>query len=345
MLVLQQTRLHYVYTLQTLSSYVTPFAQYCLRIDIPVTWANPNSQKFILCFKSSSVYSRAARSIRRAQFAYFESIRLSSQSSAAIQSNELEAAGSLGMVNAEGSQSLTQDIKVKEGDDEAMLKSVSVDGEVVVIELKTKTMDRGMRSKRSIISTVGIPIQFVDPLSIVLPSRVTDVTFTFPDSLQRDLFAYKVFLHSKGHPNFESGVLFDSVHDGTNRASLSVMPGSGRSGSIVSRYFSANVELVNLVFSFGLLSFVDYVSTLLLFVIRVQGVASEKSLYKQGFLNKQVASIVISAAWLPTHFQGAFVKSWKTRYFVLRPGDLSYFKVQTSFVDFSVQPSIPATHL
>ena len=111
------------------------------------------------------------------------------------------------MVNAEGSQSLTQDIKVKEGDDEEMLKSVSVDGEVVVIELKTKTMDRGMRSKRSIISTVGIPIQFVDLLSIVLPSRVTDVKFTFPDSLQRDLFAYKVFLHSKGHPNFESGVL------------------------------------------------------------------------------------------------------------------------------------------
>jgi len=41
-----------------------------------------------------------------------------------------------------------------------------------------------------------------------------------------------------------------------------------------------------------------------------QGAMSERSLYKQGFLNKQ----------------GAFVKSWKTRYFVLRPGDLSYFK-------------------
>jgi hypothetical protein len=70
------------------------------------------------------------------------------------------------------------------------------------------------------------------------------------------------------------------------------------------------------------------------FAIRAQSAVSEKSLYKQGFLNKQVVPIVILAAWSPTLFQGAFVKSWKTRYFVLRPGDLSYFKVQYIFVDF-----------
>ncbi len=38
-------------------------------------------------------------------------------------------------------------------------------------------------------------------------------------------------------------------------------------------------------------------------------------------------SVILYYSASNAHFQGAFVKNWKTRYFVLRPGDLSYFKV------------------
>ena len=189
-------------------------AQYCLRVDVPQTWANPKPQKFILCFTHESVYYRAARSIRQAQFVHFESMRLSSQPDGAMQTNELSVAGALGVMNAAGTQSFTQDLNVKEGDDEVRVKSVSIDGEVLVIESKSKS-SLGMRSKRSIISTVGLPITFVNALTISVPSRLADVTFSFSDSVNRDLFSYKLFLHSKGHYNFESNFGIESVRGST----------------------------------------------------------------------------------------------------------------------------------
>ena len=140
-------------------------------------------------------------------------------------------AGALGVTNVDGSRGQTQDIKVKEGDDEELLKSVSVDGEVIVIELKTKTKVHGLRSKRTIVPTVGIPIQFVDAVAFVIPTRVADVRFAFPDSLQRDLFAYKMFTHSKGRQN-----VFDDPLDG-RQASVSLDRRESRNDS-VTRYFS-----------------------------------------------------------------------------------------------------------
>jgi hypothetical protein len=193
---------------------LTRLEQYCLRVDVPQTWANPKPQKFILCFTNDVLYLRAARSIRQAQFVHFESLRLSSQPDGAMQTNELSLAGALGVTNAEGGQSFTQDLKVKEGDDVESQKSVSVDGEVLVIESKSKS-GLGMRSKRSIISTVGLPISFVNALTISVPSRLADITITFTDSVNRDLFAYKLFLHSKGHYNFESNFGIESVRGST----------------------------------------------------------------------------------------------------------------------------------
>jgi hypothetical protein len=201
-----------------------------LRVDIPATWSNPTAQKIILCFTDDDTRNRAAHCIRRAQFAYFESMRLSSQPAGGIQTHELELPGTLGVTHVDGSQSHTQDIKVKEGDDDEFLKSVSVDGEVIVIELKTKTKGQGLRSKRTIVPTVGIPIQFVDALALVIPTRVADVKFTFPDSLQRDLFAYKMFVHSKGRPN-----TIDALPDG-HHASVSSDRREQRANS-VTRYF------------------------------------------------------------------------------------------------------------
>lgn len=69
---------------------------------------------------------------------------------------------------------------MKEGDGDEVVKSVTIDGEVLVIESKQKKKDVGMRSKRSTISTVGIPIQFADSVTIVLPSRIADVRLAFP---------------------------------------------------------------------------------------------------------------------------------------------------------------------
>jgi hypothetical protein len=167
-------------------------------------------------------------------------MRLSSQSHVAMQTNELLLAGAHGVTNVDGSTSYTQDIKVKEGDDEEMLKSVSVDAGVVIIEVKSKALGRGVRSKRSTISTVGIPVQFVDELSVVVPSRVSDVRFTFSDTLQRDLFAFKLFLHSKGHPNFESSTSVDQFGIGTRTSSVMTSSRESRgtrADSVTSRYF------------------------------------------------------------------------------------------------------------
>lgn len=167
-------------------------------------------------------------------------MRLSSQSQVAMQTNELMLAGALGVTNVDGSTSYTQDIKVKEGDDDEMLKSVSVDAGVVIIEVKSKALGRGVRSKRSTISTVGIPIQFFDELSVVVPSRVSDVRFTFSDTLERDLFAFKLFLHSKGHPNFESSASVDQFGYGTRTSAVMTSSRESRGSraeSVTSRYF------------------------------------------------------------------------------------------------------------
>jgi hypothetical protein len=169
-----------------------------------------------------------------------------------MQTNELMLAGAHGVTNVDGSTSYTQDIKVKEGDEDEMLKSVSVDAGVVIIEVKSKALGRGVRSKRSTISTVGIPVQFVDDeLSVVIPSRVSDVRFTFADTLQRDLFAFKLFLHSKGHPNFESSASVDQFGHGTRGSSVmtrvsSVMTTSheSRADSVTSRYFEYFLSFV-----------------------------------------------------------------------------------------------------
>ena len=139
-------------------------------------------------------YSRAARAIREAQHHYFGKLRRESQPYGATNAAQLVSAS----VNS--SASLSMDIKVKVGVSEESLKCVSVDGEVLVIESKSKGSAGVLRSKRIIIPTVGLPISFVNPTTISVPSRHSDVYFMFPDSLARDLFAYKLFLHSKGDP-------------------------------------------------------------------------------------------------------------------------------------------------
>ena len=240
-------------------------AQHCLRIDVPQTSTMPNPQKYILCFMNEAVYNRAARAIRQAQFVFFETKRLSSQPDGAIQTNELTLAGSLGVINSDGaSTSLTQDLKVKEGDGDEVVKSVTIDGEVLVIESKQKKKDVGMRSKRSTISTVGIPIQFADSVTIVLPSRIADVRLAFSDSLQRDLFAYRLFLHSKGQPTFKE-------------------PNS-ESHRKLSQYEGASVRFFPVCFGFVFMKVSHHVSC----SISAQDDSSKKSLYKQGYLNKQV---------------------------------------------------------
>ncbi len=139
-------------------------------------------------------YSRAARAIREAQHHYFGKLRLESQPYGATNAAQLAAS-----VNS--SASLSLDIKVKVGVGEESLKCVSVDGEVLVIESKSKGFAGVLRSKRIIIPTPGLPISFVNSTTIAVPSRHSDVYFMFPDSLARDLFAYKLFLHSKGDPH------------------------------------------------------------------------------------------------------------------------------------------------
>jgi hypothetical protein len=236
------------------------------------------------------LYLRAARSIRLSQFVHFESMRLSSQPDGAMQTNDLSLAGALGVTNAEGGQSFTQDIKVKDGDDEERQKSVSVDGEVLVIESKSKS-GLGMRSKRSIISTVGLPITFVNALAISVPSRLSDITFTFSDSVSRDLFAYKLFLYSKGHYNFESNFGIESVR-GSSMLNQNE-PNIVRSDSFRSvlwelfecRELMCYVQLAALDLFYNFIGIVHSPDRF----VSMRGAGSEKkTLYKQGFLNKQV---------------------------------------------------------
>jgi hypothetical protein len=230
---------------------------------------------------NDTVCSRAARAIKQSQFSIFEAKRLSSQPGGAIQTNELTLAGSLGVMNTDAaSTSLTQDLKVKEGDGDEGVKSVTIDGEVLVIESKQKIVGAGMRSKRTTIPTVGIPIIFADAFSIIVPSRIADVRLSFSDSLQRDLFAYRLFLHSKGQLNFDSNM--ESLRK------LSVTSEASSVNSVQSDATSPRFFPEWLFCSFVVVLLVCKRHLMLYYSISSQDAASKKSLYKQGYLNKQV---------------------------------------------------------
>jgi hypothetical protein len=143
-----------------------------------------------------SEYLRAARSIRKAQYEHFCRVRVESQASGAIHADELLA------LFARSNASESTDIRVKIGVGEEGVRCVSVDKEALVIECKSKGFAGGLRTKRILISILGLPVMFVNPLTIGLHyTRDADILFTFPDSLSRDLFAFKLFLQSKGDPN------------------------------------------------------------------------------------------------------------------------------------------------
>ena len=171
--------------------------QHCLRIDVPKTWATPKPYKMVLCFMEDVEYNRAARAIRNAQFVHFEKLRLESQPAGAMQKGELFQAACPD-AKASATKNFTQDLKVKEADSSESLKCVSLDKELLIIEAKSKSF---IRNKRTTIQTLGIPISFISPVAIALPTQVADVTFTFANSRDRDVFAYKIFLSSKGDPS------------------------------------------------------------------------------------------------------------------------------------------------
>jgi hypothetical protein len=145
-------------------------------------------------------YFRAARCIRMAQYEHFCRARLESQPAGAIQAHDLLAAFSQSCSLASAD---TTDVKVKVGDSEEGIRCVSLEGEILVIESKSKGFAGVLRSKRTLISTPGLPVTFLNPLTVAVPARDADVSFTFPDSLARDMFALKFFLHSKGDPQAE----------------------------------------------------------------------------------------------------------------------------------------------
>ena len=139
-------------------------------------------------------YFKAARSIREAQYEHFCRARLESQPAGAIQAEELLAAFSRSVSSG------STDIKVKIGDGEESIKCVSVDGEVLIIESKSKGFAGVLRCKRMMISTPGLPIAFLNSSTIAVPNRDANITFSFPDSFNRDIFALKLYFHSKGDP-------------------------------------------------------------------------------------------------------------------------------------------------
>ena len=127
---------------------------------------------------------------------HFEKLRLESQPAGALQTGELFQAACAD-AKASATKTFTQDLKVKEAGSCESLKCVSLDKEILVIEAKSKSF---MRSKRTTIQTLGLPISFISPVAIALPTQVADVTFTFANSHDRDVFAFKIFLNSKGDP-------------------------------------------------------------------------------------------------------------------------------------------------
>ena len=181
-------------------------------------------------------YNRAARAIRNAQFVHFEKLRLESQPAGAMQRDDL--AGACSDARATATKNFTQDLKVKEADSPESLKCVSLDREILVVESKSKSFGI-MRSKRTTIQTLGLPISFISPVAIALPTQIADVTFTFANSRDRDVFAYKLFLNSKGDPDAGN---FSGSGTVTSSASLlsSQKSRAGRSESVfISRCFYA----------------------------------------------------------------------------------------------------------
>jgi hypothetical protein len=173
-------------------TFLTLPVQYCLRIDATEIWTITKLAKIVLCFMDESEYLRAAHSIRKAQYEHFCRVRVESQASGAIHADELLS------LFARSNASESTDIRVKVGVGEEGVRCVSVDKEALVIECKSKGFAGGLRTKRILISILGQPVMFVNPVTIgVHYTRDADILFTFPDSLARDLFALKLFLQSK----------------------------------------------------------------------------------------------------------------------------------------------------
>jgi len=208
------------------SSSLTSPLQHCLRIDVPKTRASPQPYQMVLCFMEDGEYNRAARAIRNAQFVHFEKLRLESQPAGAITTGELFQAACAD-AKASTTKTFTQDLKVKEADNSESLKCVSIDKEILVIEAKSKSF---MRSKRTTIQTLGLPISFISPVAIALPTQVADVTFTFANSHDRDVFAFKIFLNSKGDPRGDD---FSGSGAATSSQSSSRVGRPGRAESVL----------------------------------------------------------------------------------------------------------------
>jgi hypothetical protein len=168
-------------------------AQFCLRIDVPQNSVNPKPVKVVLCFSDDAIFNHAARSIRRAQFLYFDSQRLCSQPEGAMHTNQLLLAATR---SPKGEAAVSRELLTQEGDGEEAVKVVSINGEELTVESKSA----GFFSKRTTLSTVGLPISFLSAVAISVPARVADIKFVFPNSGERDVFAYKLFLHAKGDP-------------------------------------------------------------------------------------------------------------------------------------------------
>ena len=169
-------------------------SQNCLRIDVPETLINPKPQKFVLCFSDDNVYNRAASAMKQAQFAFFETKRLTSQPVGAIQVIELARTARASVSKSE--MAFTRDLKVKEGDGDEVQRQVTIDGVAIHIEPKSA----GIFSKRTSIPIIGLPVSFVSPCAISFPTRVAYVTLAFSNSGDRDVFAYNLFSNAKGDP-------------------------------------------------------------------------------------------------------------------------------------------------
>jgi hypothetical protein len=168
-------------------------AQFCLRIDVPQNSINPKPVKVVLCFSDEAIFNHAARSIRRAQFLYFDSQRLCSQPEGAMHTNQLLLSATR---SPKGEPAVSRELLTQEGDGEEAVKVVSISWEELTVESKSA----GFFSKRTTVSTVGMPISFISAVTISVPARVADIKFMFPNSRERDVFAYKLFLHAKGDP-------------------------------------------------------------------------------------------------------------------------------------------------
>jgi hypothetical protein len=166
---------------------------------MPQTSANPKPLKIVLCFTDAAVCNHVAHLIRLAQFHFFDSQRLASQPDGAIETDQL-LLPSRASRSQKGDAGFCQELLTKEGDGDECLKMVTLSSEELTVESKSA----GFFSKRTALSTIGLPISFVGPATVAVPARVADVRITFANSRDRDVFAYALFLHSKGDPHTAS---------------------------------------------------------------------------------------------------------------------------------------------